>query len=257
MENDDLPVGRVLSRREVLGLLGLSGASFLAACAPEVPTSIEPDGLNIAQSTQVTAAENTIQVPSCVVQPELAEGPFYVDADFNRSDIRSDPATGLVKEGVPLHLQILVSQVSAAGCLPLENARVEVWHCDAMGVYSGVSDRGVDARDQKFLRGYQTSDSAGKVAFTTIYPGWYSGRCIHIHFKVHYDGIDASRVFVSQLFFDDTLSDEVLSQAPYTERGARNTLNSQDRIFDPRLILEAGRGEDAYAASFNLGIQFD
>src|SRR6188508_2290795 len=117
----------------------------------------------------------------CVVTPALTEGPYFVDEMLNRSDIRSDPATGAARPGVPLDLTLALSQVGASGCGPLAGALVDMWHCDALGVYSDVSaQRSVG---QQFLRGYQISDAGGNVRFTTIYPGWYQGRAVHIHFK--------------------------------------------------------------------------
>ena len=92
-----------------------------------------------------------------MVHPEVTEGPYYVDEDLNRSDIRSDPSTGAVKDGALLTLTFNVSQVSGSGCTPLEGAKVEIWHCDAAGVYSDVSDPGFNTKGQKFLRGFQTS----------------------------------------------------------------------------------------------------
>jgi protocatechuate 3,4-dioxygenase beta subunit len=100
----------------------------------------------------------------------VTEGPYYVDEDLNRGDIRSDPATGVVKEGALLELTFNVSQISEAGCTPLEGAKVEVWHCDAAGIYSDVSDPGFDTQGQKFLRGYQVTDATGQATLLTIYP---------------------------------------------------------------------------------------
>jgi protocatechuate 3,4-dioxygenase beta subunit len=113
--------------------------------------------------------------------------PYFVDNQLNRSDIRIDPSDGSVKEGAPLRLAFQVSDVSANACSPLAGAQVDVWHCDALGVYSGVSDPGFDTSGQLWLRGYQVTDESGYCEFTTIYPGWYSGRAVHIHFKIRTD----------------------------------------------------------------------
>src|SRR5262245_55547461 len=158
MHDDDGAVGRILSRREMLALLG--GAA-LAAGLPQ---------RGAAQA-----------VPSCVATPEQMEGPFFTDARLNRSDIRSDPVDKSVRDGAPLALTLRVSAVSAAGCLPLAGAMVDVWHCDAAGAYSDA-DRATAGK--RFLRGYQMTDGGGAARFTTIYPGWYPGRAVHIHFKV-------------------------------------------------------------------------
>jgi len=222
MENDDRQIGRILSRRDALKLLGLTGAALLAACAPEV-----------------------------------TEGPYYVDEDLDRSDIRSDPSTGAVKDGALLALTFNVSQVSGGSCAPLEGAKVEVWHCDADGAYSDVSDPGFNTKGQKFLRGFQTTDANGQATFITIYPGWYSGRTVHIHFKVHHDGSDQSQVFTSQLFFDDSFTDQVFAQEPYASKGQRNTLNSNDNIYQDELLVDVSPTSDGYATAFDIGLQLN
>ena len=267
MENDDRQMGRILNRREALKLLGLAGAALLASCAPgqtstEQPTSAPtqtPTGGSTTAATnvpvQVTSAVNTGTLPACVVRPEMTEGPYYVDEDLNRSDIRSDPTTGEVKDGAPLTLTFLVSQVSNGSCAPLEGAKVEIWHCDAAGVYSDVSDPGFSTVGQKFLRGYQVTDAEGRATFLTIYPGWYSGRTVHIHFKVHNDTSDQGYVFTSQLFFDDVLSDQVFTQEPYASKGERNTRNNNDNIYSDQLLLAVNQANGGYAATFDIGLQ--
>jgi len=251
MENDDLPVGQILSRREALKLLGVSSAAFLAACVPGASDVTETAGV----STQATSAPTTGALPACVVRPEVTEGPYYVDEDLERMDIRSDPSTGEVKEGALLTLTFNVSQISNGSCSPLEGAKVEIWHCDAAGVYSDVSDPGFDTTGQKFLRGYQVTDANGQATFITIYPGWYSSRAVHIHFKIHHDTSDRSAVFTSQLFFDDSLSDQVFTQEPYASKGQRDTLNSTDRIYAEQLLLAVTPAGEGYAATFNIGLQ--
>jgi protocatechuate 3,4-dioxygenase beta subunit len=250
MDNDDLPVGSMLSRRDALKLLGISSAALLASCAPGTATLAPTAGA----STQASSATDGA-LPACVVRPEATEGPYYVDEDLDRSDIRSDPATGEVKEGALLALTFRVLQVASGACSPLQGARVEIWHCDAAGVYSDVSDPGFDTSGQKFLRGFQVTDANGEAAFTTFYPGWYSGRTVHIHFKVHPDAADPGREFTSQLFFDDALSDQVLARAPYASKGQRNTLNSNDNIYDDRLLLAVSGTAEGYAATFDIGME--
>lgn len=268
MENDDLPVGRILSRREVLALLGTASAALaIAACAPgqaatptlnaEAATAAalpsNPTAVASAQAESATvAAANATVLPSCIVRPEVTEGPYYVDVDLDRSDIRSDTASGAVSAGTPLVLTFNVSQIGSAGCTPLEGAQVEVWHCDADGVYSGVSDPGFNTQNQNFLRGYQMTDANGKATFTTIYPGWYSGRTVHIHFKVH---PTANQEFTSQLFFDDSLTDQVFTAEPYASKGERNTRNSNDNIYEDLLLLTTTKTADGYAANFDIGMQ--
>jgi protocatechuate 3,4-dioxygenase beta subunit len=195
-------------------------------------------------------------MPACVVRPELTEGPYFVDERLDRADIRSDPSSGEVQEGALLALTFRVSQVGDGGCAPLEGAWVDVWHCNALGVYSDVSDPGFDTSGQQFLRGYQVTDANGVAAFTTIYPGWYSGRTVHIHFKIRTDP-DAPQgyEFTSQLFFDEALNDQVHAQQPYASKGYRNTLNRADRIYDEQLLLTVTETEQGYAATFDIGLQ--
>ena len=148
-----------------------------------------------------------------------------MDGQLDRSDIRSDPSDGSVKESVPLTLQINVSDVASNSCTPLQAAQVDVWHCDALGVYSGVSDQGFDTTGQQFLRGYRLTDANGGVQFLTIYPGWYSGRTVHIHFTIRTKAADGQDYqFTSQFFFDDTLTDQVHAQEPYAGKGRHDTV---------------------------------
>jgi protocatechuate 3,4-dioxygenase beta subunit len=184
-----------------------------------------------------------------------------VDEKLHRSDIRSDPTTGAVKEGVPLQLAIKVSRIDGSGCSPLAGAVVDLWHCDANGVYSDVRDPGFQTLGQKFLRSYQVTDDAGMARFTTIYPGWYAGRTVHIHFKIrikrtvlwHYD-------FTSQMYFDDAFTDRVFAREPYAGRGPRTVRNRQDGIFldgGSHLMLAPVEQGPGYAAAFDIGLRVD
>ena len=254
MENDDIPVGQILTRRDALKLLGVGSAAFLAACAaPEATSTLVPTSV----STQGSPATSTAL--DCVVRPELTLGPYFVDEQLNRSDIRSEPSDGSVKEGVPLTLTVNVLDVANSSCTPIEGAQVDIWHCDAQGVYSGVSDQGFDTTGQKFLRGYQLTDATGKVQFLTIYPGWYQGRAVHIHFMIRTTGADGqSYEFVSQFFFDDALSDQVFAQAPYASKGERDMRNADDNIYngggDQLLLAVTGDNTNGYAAAINIGL---
>jgi protocatechuate 3,4-dioxygenase beta subunit len=204
-------------------------------------------------------------LPACVVKPELTEGPFFVKNEPQRSDIRSDPATGALSAGVPLALLFNVSQVGVGQCKPLPGAIVDVWQCDAAGVYSGVADgSGADVASKHFLRGYQVTDASGIARFTTIYPGWYRGRTVHIHFKIRTPGpapvsggTPQTYEFTSQLFFDDALSDRVFTQAPYAGRGERDRRNTDDGIFrrsGGQLMLAVAPSGRAYDAKFDIGL---
>jgi protocatechuate 3,4-dioxygenase beta subunit len=290
MDNDDLPVGRVLSRREALRLLGAISAGALAACAPAqtstqtaattVPNTAVPATVaataaptSTAQATDapasataatvavptMTPASGVATLPSCVVRPALTEGPYFVDEMLNRSDVRSDPGTGAVSDGAKLLLAFRVSQISGADCVPLAGAQVDIWHCDAAGVYSDATDRSFNTKGQKFLRGYQVTDANGLVTFTTIYPGWYPGRAVHIHFKIRADAqATVTHEFTSQLFFDDAFSRQVYTQAPYAAKGQPTMTNADDGIFrggGDQLLLDVKANDSGYAATFDIGLQ--
>ncbi|MBL8078616.1 MAG: intradiol ring-cleavage dioxygenase [Anaerolineales bacterium] len=260
MDNDDKQVGQVLNRRDVLKLLGLgSAASILAACAPEVAatlssTTASPATAIPATEASITAVSGTTAIPMCVVRPELTEGPYFVDEMLNRSDIREDTSDGSISEGSPLELTFNVTQVGTNGCTPLPNAQVDIWHCDAFGVYSDASDPGFNTKGKTFLRGYQATDANGVAKFTTIYPGWYDGRAVHIHFKIRID----NQEFTSQLFFDDAFTDEVYLQEPYAQKGIRTLRNNQDNIYNgggSQLVLNVSPSGNGYASSFDIGMQ--
>jgi protocatechuate 3,4-dioxygenase beta subunit len=257
MDSDDAQVGRILSRREVLALFGGSTAALVAACAPggalasPSPTATTQPTSAAATTAAATAPAVATTLPSCIVRPALTEGPYFVDEKLDRSDIRSDPGTGAVRPGAILNLNFLVSRVSGSACTALSGAMVDVWQCDALGVYPGVGN----TSGQKFLRGYQNTDPSGSAKFMTIYPGWYQGRAVHIHFKIR---PTASSEFTSQLFFDDALSTQVFAQAPYSQKGTQGiTRNAADGIFQQsagKLLLNVTKSGDVYSATFDIGL---
>jgi protocatechuate 3,4-dioxygenase beta subunit len=185
-----------------------------------------------------------------------------VDEKLNRSDIRSDPSDGSVREGIPLRLALHVYRIDGGFCTPLPGAFVDIWQCDALGAYSDVLDRVgsfEDTQGKKFLRGYQVTDASGKVEFLTIYPGWYPGRTVHIHFKIRTDpATELGHEFTSQLYFDDSLTDQVHAQAPYAAKGRRTTTNSADGIFRRggiQLMLKLAKDQQGYMGTFDIGLQ--
>lgn len=254
-DNDDALIGRILSRREALALVGGAGALLLSACASgSKTTSVAQATSTVAPATTAAPATGSSSAPSCVVKPELTEGPYFVDEKLNRSDIRPDPSGGPAAEGVPLKLTFRVSQVGSAGCTALSGATVDVWHCDAARVYSDeAANRSVG---KKFLRGYQTTDANGTATFTTIYPGWYSGRAVHVHFKVR---SGPGHTFTSQLFFDEALTDSVHAKVPYSAHGRRDTTNAADSIYrsaSSAVLLPVTPDGAGYAGTFDVGLQF-
>lgn len=268
-DNDDLPVGRVLTRRDAVRLLAMSGAAVLVGCERGAADAAA-NGAAEAGGTTTAAANGAVassaSLPGCVVRPELTVGPYFVDRQLERSDIRVEPSTGKAVEGVPLTLTFNVSEVGGGKCAPLAGAMVDVWHCDAHGVYSAVNDRmsGTDSSSQKFLRGYQVTDAKGQARFITIYPGWYRGRTVHVHFKIRSpaaaalaDQRDRTYEFTSQLFFDEALSDRVYANAPYAGKGQRDTTNASDGIFREaggQLLLAVAPSGAGFAASFDVGL---
>ena len=241
----------LLSRRETLRLIGAAGATAVVAWSGEPAMRfLAPNGLG-----SVVRAQSL----SCVVRPQLTEGPYFVDERLNRSDIRTDPTTNVARPGLSLVLKFNVSRISSGACFPLAGAYVDIWHCDAAGSYSDVRDAGFDTRGQQYLRGYQVTDTSGLAQFQTIYPGWYSGRAVHIHFKIRlFTGSQTAYEFTSQLFFDDTLTDQVYTQSPYNAKGIRNTRNNQDGIYNgggSQLILNLTQDPQGYTAAFDIGLQ--
>ena len=265
-DNDDALIGRLMTRREVLALFGVAGAAIVVGCddgngdsasSPTAGATRAPTSAATAAGTATGASTTT--VPACVVVPELTEGPFFIDEVLDRSDIRSDPSDNSVADGDQLDITVNVSRVGGDGsCAPLANAQVDVWQCDALGVYSGVEDIAgqFDTSDQQFLRGYQRTDSSGQAAFTTIYPGWYMGRATHVHFKVR---TDDGYEFTSQWFFDDAFSDTVHTQGAYASKGASGRpQNGDDGIYpgtNGLLTLDVAESNGVYATTFDIGLQ--
>ncbi|WP_406393774.1 intradiol ring-cleavage dioxygenase [Streptomyces sp. NBC_00882] len=247
-----------LTRRKVVAV----GAGAVAAV-----------GLGAAGAVNAFAEEKSAESEAeacCKLTSETIEGPYYIDADKIRRDVTED------KEGIPLLLDVRV--IDSETCRPIRNAAVDIWHCDAVGVYSGYEDMGngggggpaptgtsTDAPtgtptgtptdlptgpppggghqeptdDTRYLRGTWRTDRHGQVTFRTVFPGWYRGRCVHIHTKVHVDGewTDAGyegghTCHTGQFFFDE---ESVLASAelePYASNTAERTTLDEDTIYD-------------------------
>lgn len=169
----------------------------------------------------------------CVITPEVTEGPYYFDPALSRQDITEG------RPGVKTNVRL---QVVDGQCKPLANARVDIWHADATGIYSGYANQpgGLDTTGQTFMRGTQVTGENGVVEFTTVYPGWYRGRTTHIHFKVF---LDETNILTGQLFFPDALSEFIYRNvAPYSDRTEeRDTINTNDGI-----ATQATRASFAY-----------
>jgi len=197
-------------------------------------------------------------MPACVLTPAQTEGPYFVDERLERSDVRTDPADTSVKPGAVLTLDLRILAVGKANCDPVAGAIVDIWHCDAAGVYSDTEDMTVRTRGSKFLRGYQITDAAGRVRFTTIYPGVYPGRAVHVHFKVRPKAPDGGGEFTSQFYFDDALTDRVHAASPYAGSGAPRMRNERDGLYrhgGRELRLTVTNADGRYAATYDVGIR--
>ena len=261
-------------RRSVLragGLIGLG--AVLAACnGPDspAPTTSSSGAPAAPSSTPVptTAAPSPSAVDllagagTCTLTPETIAGPTWFDAHAVRSDIRDG------RPGVPLDLALRVVQLPA--CTPVGQAVVDLWQCDALGVYSGVAgaapgqggrpggrDAYGDAQSattdgEAWLRGTQVTGPDGLVRFSTVYPGWYPTRTVHLHLKVH---LAESTVLTTQLFFDDTVSDAVYGSAdPYRRHAARDTRNDGDAFYSDGALLRMAPAPDGWLAALPLGV---
>ncbi|WP_314221618.1 intradiol ring-cleavage dioxygenase [Streptomyces zaehneri] len=244
-----------VARRTVLVASGATAAALAvgAAATPEAPTA------DAADTAPVAAAA------VCTLTKEMTEGPYYLDGQYVRADITEG------KAGIPLKLTLTV--VDDDTCVPLSNALVEIWHCDALGEYSGfVGNNGhTEPDDGTFLRGGVLTNSSGVAAITTIYPGWYRGRCIHIHIKVHTgvtvtsDGhfTGGQELHTGQLFFNETITTAVARISPYSTNTVTRTTLAQDSIYDEggaasgllTLTALGSSPSSGYAGTLTLGVE--
>jgi protocatechuate 3,4-dioxygenase beta subunit len=226
-----------LDRRQALAAVGtVTLGGLLAACGDDDNTTSSGEGETVTVEPKTTPSAATTELfddsAACTVTPELTEGPYYFDVDSIRSDITED------REGTPLRLALRVRD--AGSCEPIENAVVDIWHCDALGLYSGFESAsqgggGTGRTDEeRYLRGAQVTNSEGVVQFKTIYPGWYRGRTVHIHAKVH---LDRQTVLTSQLFTNREFDEKVFAREPYSQDPGRDTYNDSDPIFADSLEL--------------------
>jgi protocatechuate 3,4-dioxygenase beta subunit len=257
---------QTITRRDTLAGLGTVGlGTLLAACtnadgtpatttSAQVQTSTGTSTVQPSTSTSSALVDKFGTATTCAVTPAQTEGPYYFDAKVIRSDIRED------RPGMRLRLGLRVVQLD--GCTPIQNATVEIWHCDAVGSYSGfevASQGGSGGRrtdEEVYLRGAQVTNAQGIVEFVTVYPGWYRGRTVHIHTRVH---PNASSVLTSQLYFDDDITKKVYATSPYNQHSGRDTSNNNDRIMTsgggapPQLSLEPDG--DGYLGLITIGVR--
>jgi protocatechuate 3,4-dioxygenase beta subunit len=185
----------------------------------------------------------------CQVYPEQTVGPYYLDLGMLRRDVTEG------KPGAPLG--VIVNVIRASDCAPLQGVAVDIWQCDADGVYSGFPGQlgGLDTTGMTFLRGTQVTDGQGQVRFDTIYPGWYPGRTTHIHFKVH---PTKNTEAVSQFYFDEAITAQIYATAPYAARGPKDTPNSSDGPFNsgmnPPVVTPTAEPPAGWLAVFTVSV---
>jgi protocatechuate 3,4-dioxygenase beta subunit len=220
-----------------------------------------------ATATATTAADTSPVAAAavCTLTKEMTEGPYYLDKALVRADISEG------KAGIPLKLTLTV--VDDDTCAPLGNALVEIWHADALGEYSGfVGDNGHNEPDNgTFLRGGVLTNSRGVANITTTYPGWYRGRCVHIHVKVHTnvtltpDGsfTGGQELHTGQLFVAESVTTRVAALSPYATNTVPRTTLAQDSIYDDggaasgllTLTALGGSTSAGYAGTLTLGVE--
>jgi protocatechuate 3,4-dioxygenase beta subunit len=222
-----------LTRRGSLVRLG----GFLA-------TAVGVAGLKIETSDGAGPAAVASGDVTCVLTPEQTEGPYYIANEALRRNITDG------RPGTPLLLRAFV--VNASTCKPIKGAAVDIWHADAGGVYSGF---GQGASNRTFMRGIQRTNAKGLALFRTVYPGWYQGRTVHIHVKVHLGG---NVLHTGQLYFPDTVTDAVYRKAPYTSRPSRDVRNAADSIYrnggKRSQVKVTKNSAGAYVASIVMGV---
>jgi protocatechuate 3,4-dioxygenase beta subunit len=232
-----------ISRRQALAGLGsVSLGALIAACSDDDDSSARDAETNTGTSIEVAPKTSSSDLASrfddaarCRQTAELTEGPFYFDVDKIRSDIRED------HQGVTLRLGVRVRD--AQECEPIPNAVVDVWHCDAEGSYSEPGET--------YCRGAQVTNRDGIVEFTTVYPGWYPGRTVHIHAKVH---LDRQTVLTTQLYFDDEVSAGVFLEDPYPGESNRDGYNDDDSLYRRDLELTLSKEREGYLGLITLDV---
>jgi protocatechuate 3,4-dioxygenase beta subunit len=222
----------------------LTRRASLARLAGLVAAALGVGAWRTEESEGVGPAAVASGAVTCVLAPEQTEGPYYIEGERVRRNITDG------RPGTPLRLRLRV--VNASTCKPIKGAAVDIWHCDAGGAYSGFGD---SSGNRTFMRGVQRTDANGYAVFDTVYPGWYQGRTVHIHVKVHVGG---NVVHTGQLYFSDAVTDAVYRKAPYSTRSARTTRNSGDSIYrngGSRSQVRVTKRATGYLGTIVMGVQ--
>jgi protocatechuate 3,4-dioxygenase beta subunit len=232
MDNDDATIGRILTRREALRAAGRAGLGLAAMGGA-------------AKLGYGSPLADTKPKANLVASPVMTEGPFFVDEKLNRSNLVAGTTRPSVKNGMPLHIDFTLYKLSGNSHVLVKDAHIDVWHADAIGVYSDENNpmNHEVTSHQTWLRGYQATGAAGTAAFQTIFPGWYRGRAPHIHFKIrtYSSAAKVTAEFTSQLFFKEADTKLVYAASPYT--GRHDTTNANDGIFNERQKDGSSAGE--------------
>ena len=268
--SEDHHEGQRVSRRRLLaGVSSVSLTGLLAACtggstsaAPTVTTStgetVSPEATTTKDLTSLFENSGT-----CTLTASTTQGPYYFDADKIRTDVREDRAGK--------RLRVAFKLQDSETCKPVPNAVIEIWHCDADGLYSGAEAQsggasggggqpgggGQDltpADDKRYLRGAQVANADGIVEFTTIWPGWYRGRTTHIHVMVH---VSNQRVLTTQVMFDEKLNSAVYAAQPYAAHSGRDTFNDNDSIYRSEKLMTVKEDGDGYLGTLVLNADSD
>lgn len=253
-----------LSRRRLLAAAGLTIGLGATGCADDTSGSTAATAPSTPSTPPAsTAAGSPTPARICVLTPELTEGPYYVDEKLIRQDITEG------KPGFPLHLELTVVNVTAS-CAPVAGSTVELWHCDAYGYYSSFTENSPGGTvppedgagdERSFLRGAQPTDADGVARFTSIVPGWYDPRVMHIHVKVQGSGGD---VRTTQIIFPDEVIDAVRTLEPYSRHRNQPVKKAQDSVYNsansPESLIPAmtqlspGSPQDGYRLTMTLGV---
>ncbi|MGR6922321.1 intradiol ring-cleavage dioxygenase [[Actinomadura] parvosata] len=273
---------RVSRRRLFAGISSIGLGTLVAACSGSGTSAVTTStGTTVTpQATTATTGDLAALFEgagTCRLTATTTQGPYYFDADKVRGDIRED------RQGV--RLRVAIKLQDSETCEPLKNAVVEIWHCDAAGLYSGAEslsrggggnppgngdpppsggpgggggdDGSMDLTptdDQRYLRGAQVTNAEGIVEFTTIWPGWYRGRTIHIHAMVH---VSDERVLTTQLMFDEKLNSVVMAKAPYSAHTGRDTFNDNDSIYRDGMLLKVSEDGDGHVGAIIFSADSD
>ncbi|MFJ7213353.1 protocatechuate dioxygenase [Amycolatopsis sp. NPDC098790] len=267
---------RVSRRRLLTGVSSVGLGALVTACAGQRPVTTstgETVALQAVTDADLTALFTGAR--TCTLTASTTQGPYYFDADKIRSDVRED------KQGAKLRLALQLQDSET--CKPIPHAVVEIWHCDAGGLYSGAvaasggggtpptgppptgtpptggpppgGDQDLEPTDdERYLRGAQVTNQRGTVEFTTIWPGWYRGRTVHVHVMVH---VGNEKTLTTQLMFDEALNTEVLATQPYAQRTGRDTFNDNDSIYEPSMLLKVTKARDGYVGCIVLNADPD